>query len=164
MPFDRQPILTSELLTLRPLQPEDHDDLYAAACDPLVWELHPSRDRHKPEVFDPYFEDAIQSGGALAVIENSTGTIIGTSRFHGYDEAKREIEIGWTFLIRRCWGGRFNSEMKRLMLTHAFQFVDSVIFVIGPNNFRSQKAVEKIGGIAEAPRPDGSLVFRIVKP
>lgn len=163
MPFDRQPTLTSGLLTLRPLQPEDRDRLFAAASDPLIWELHPARERYKPEVFHPYFEEAIQSGGALAVIENSTRELIGTSRYHGYDEAKSEIEIGWTFLIRRCWGGEFNREMKRLMLAHAFQYVDSVIFVVGPNNLRSQKALTKLGAIPEQPRADGSLVYSIAR-
>jgi RimJ/RimL family protein N-acetyltransferase len=33
----------------------------------------------------------------------------------------REIEIGWTFLARRHWGGHINGEIKRLMLIHAFQ-------------------------------------------
>jgi RimJ/RimL family protein N-acetyltransferase len=37
--------------------------------------------------------------------------------------------------------------MKRLMLDHAFQFVDRVVFLVGPGNVRSQKAVERIGGV-----------------
>jgi RimJ/RimL family protein N-acetyltransferase len=37
--------------------------------------------------------------------------------------------------------------MKRLMLAHAFQFVDRVIFVVGVDNIRSHKAMLKIGGV-----------------
>jgi RimJ/RimL family protein N-acetyltransferase len=73
--------------------------------------------------------------------------VIGSSRYHGYDEAKSEIEIGWTFLARSHWGGTWNRELKELMLRHAFQFVQSVIFKVGPQNWRSQRAVEKIGGV-----------------
>jgi RimJ/RimL family protein N-acetyltransferase len=58
-----------------------------------------------------------------------------------------EIEIGWTFLTRRYWGGRYNWEMKQLMLAHAFKFVETVVFLVGQDNIRSQKAMEKIGGI-----------------
>jgi N-acetyltransferase len=37
--------------------------------------------------------------------------------------------------------------MKQLMLAHAFQFVENVVFFVGENNIRSQKATEKIGAI-----------------
>ena len=40
-----------------------------------------------------------------------------------------------------------NGEMKRLMLTHAFRFVDRVLFRVGPKNIRSQRALEKIGAV-----------------
>ena len=165
MPFDLQPTLKGALLELRPMRAEDFDALYAVASDPLIWAQHPSRDRHKPEVFAAFFREGLQSGGALVVSDASTGQVIGSSRFHGYDPLKREVEIGWTFLARSHWGGAYNGEMKRLMLEHAFRFVDSVIFVIGPQNFRSRKAVEKIGGILVGARPDprggSSVVYAI---
>jgi RimJ/RimL family protein N-acetyltransferase len=106
----------------------------------------------------------MESGGALIALDAGNKNIIGSSRFNGYDEAKSEIEIGWTFLARSHWGGLHNGEMKRLMLEHAFQFVDHVIFVIGPENYRSQKAVEKIGGTrTERPAPRGgdNVVYQI---
>jgi RimJ/RimL family protein N-acetyltransferase len=107
----------------------------------------------------------LESDGALIAVDRKDGRIIGSSRFHGYDEAKSEIEIGWTFLARSHWGGAYNREMKRLMLHHAFKVVSSVIFVVGSNNFRSQRAVEKIGGVRVGTRLDGSgresLVYRI---
>jgi RimJ/RimL family protein N-acetyltransferase len=37
--------------------------------------------------------------------------------------------------------------MKRLLLNHAFRFVESVVFFVGENNVRSQKAMEKVGAI-----------------
>jgi len=80
--------------------------------------------------------------------------VIGSSRYFGYNEEKSEIEIGWTFLARSHWGGVYNGEMKQLMLQHAFKFVNNVVFLIGPQNFRSQKAVEKIGGVPTGSRID----------
>lgn len=159
--FDRQPVLKGQLLELRPLQPEDFHNLYAVASDPLIWEQHPTKDRYKQDVFQSFFREALESGGALIAIDSKSGQVIGSSRFHGYDQQKSEIEIGWTFLARSHWGGNYNGEMKQLMLRHAFKFVESVIFVIGPQNFRSQKAVEKIGGIRVGSRPDGNVVYQI---
>jgi N-acetyltransferase len=165
MSFDFQPTLKGELLELRPLRAEDFHDLYAVALDPLIWEQHPLRDRYKEEVFKGFFREALESGAALIAIDSKDGQVIGSSRFHGYDEETSEIEIGWTFLARSHWGGAYNREMKRLMLQHAFKFVKCVIFLIGPQNVRSQRAIEKIGGFRVGSRPDGggreSFVYQI---
>ncbi len=154
MPFDLQPILKGDLLELRPLRADDFEELYAAASDPLIWEQHPKSDRYKEEVFREFFRGALESGGAFIVVDSKTGRVIGSTRFHGYDEGRSEVEIGWTFLARSHWGGRFNGEMKRLMLGHAFGFVESVLFIVGPRNLRSQRAVEKIGGARDGTRAD----------
>ena len=154
MPFDLQPTLKGDLLALRPLHAEDFDELYAVAADPFIWEQHPASDRHKREIFTQFFQGALESGGAFVAIDRKTGRVIGSSRFHGYNEAESEIEIGWTFLARSHWGGLYNREMKQLMLRHAFQFVNRVVFLVGPQNFRSQKAMEKIGGVRAGIRPD----------
>jgi len=146
-PFELQPVLEGDLLRLRPLRPEDFDELYAIASDPLIWEQHPARDRYKRDVFEEFFREALESGGALIATDARSGEVIGSSRFNGYDAGKSEIEIGWTFLARSRWGGAYNGEMKRLMLGHAFRFVKSVVFLIGPRNLRSRKAIEKIGAV-----------------
>jgi len=165
MSFDLQPTLKGKLLELRPLRPDDFRDLFAVASDPLIWEQHPSKDRYQEEVFKIFFREALESAGALLAMDCKDGRVIGSSRFHGYDPKKREIEIGWTFLARSHWGGAFNWEMKQLMLRHAFQFVDSVIFLIGPQNVRSQRAVQKIGGMRVGSRLDAagrdSFVYQI---
>jgi RimJ/RimL family protein N-acetyltransferase len=147
MTFDLQPHLKGELIELRPLAPGDWDELFAVASDPLIWEQHPENDRYKEEVFKIFFEGALESGGAFVVVDTKTQQIIGSTRFHGYDPEKSEIEIGWTFLARKYWGGRHNAEMKQLMLTHAFRFVEKIVFFVGENNIRSQKATEKIGAV-----------------
>ena len=165
MSFDPQPVLKGALLELRPLGPDDFAALYAVASDPLIWEQHPNSDRYREEVFREFFREALESGGALVATDAKDGRVIGSSRFHGYDEAASEVEIGWTFLARTHWGGRYNGEMKRLMLGHAFRFVDNVVFLVGPRNLRSRRAVEKIGGALVGTRPvEGgreSVVYRI---
>jgi RimJ/RimL family protein N-acetyltransferase len=165
MPFELQPTLTGELIALRPLRPEDWDDLYAVASDSLIWEQHPNSDRYKEDVFREFYREALSSGGAFAAIDVKDGRVIGSSRYAFYDEANSEIEIGWTFLARSHWGGAYNGEMKRLMLRHAFKFVDNVVFIVGPRNLRSQKALEKIGAVRLDSRRDArgreNVVFQI---
>jgi RimJ/RimL family protein N-acetyltransferase len=160
--FDYQPVLTGNLVTLRPLRADDYDALYAVAADPLVWEQHPDRTRHTPAGFQAFFQEALASGGALIAIDTRTQEIIGSSRFHGYDQEQDEVEIGWTFLARTHWGGRYNRAMKHLMLRHAFQFVGRVVFLVGSENLRSQRAVEKIGGLRVGSRPDGAGRAKVV--
>jgi N-acetyltransferase len=145
--FELQPHLAGDLIELRPLRPADWEELFAVASDPLIWEQHPVPDRYKEEVFRKFFSEALESGGAFAVLERKTQRMIGSSRYACYDAEKREIEIGWTFLARAYWGGRYNGELKRLMLNHAFRFVETVVFLVGPKNLRSRKAVEKIGAV-----------------
>jgi len=145
--FELQPHLIGELLEVRPLRPEDWEELFAVASDPLIWEQHPARYRYQEDVFREFFREALESGGALVVIDRKTQDIIGSSRYFGLNQTKGEVEIGWTFLARSHWGGKYNGELKQLMLDHAFSFLESVIFVIGETNFRSRKAVEKIGGL-----------------
>ena len=168
MPFELQPTLRGTLLELRPLRPDDWDALYAVGSDPLIWEQHPERDRYTPGVFRRYFDSGLESGGAFAVIDLRTGRIIGCTRYHGYDEAASEIEIGWTFLSRDYWGGTYNREMKQLLVDHALRFVRRVVFLVGKTNTRSQKAMEKIGGVRSGTRVNGigveSVVFEITAP
>jgi RimJ/RimL family protein N-acetyltransferase len=156
MPFDFQPTLRGTLVELRPLRAEDADDLFAVASDPLIWEQHPVRDRYKPDVFGALFRESLASGGALTALDFKDGKIIGSSRFHAYDAQASEVEIGWTFLARSHWGGKYNKEMKQLMVRHAFQFVKRVVFLIGPQNQRSQMAIEKLGGVRVGSRPDAA--------
>jgi N-acetyltransferase len=143
--FDLQPILKGNLLELRPLRAEDYNDLYAVAADPLIWQQHIHTNRHQEDVFKTFFNMGLDCGGAFVVLDAKSRKVIGSTRFYDYNKEKSEIEIGWTFLSRSYWGGLYNRELKRLMLEHAFQFVNSVIFIIGAKNLRSQKAIEKIG-------------------
>lgn len=140
-----QPNLENEFIILRPLLESDFDDLYEVAKDPMIWEQHPSHNRYTLEVFTVYFNDSIKSKGALVILDKLTNKIIGSSRFQIIDTTDQAIEIGWSFLSRNYWGGKYNKYVKDLMMNHAFRFVKDIIFYIGKNNFRSQKSVQKIG-------------------
>jgi RimJ/RimL family protein N-acetyltransferase len=145
--FDPQPVLTGLRTRLTPLTAADYDRLYAAARDPAIWAGHPAKNRHDETVFKPYFGQLLASGGTLVVRDYADGEIIGCSRYYPAPEEDRSISIGYTFLVRKHWGGLTNGEIKALMLSHAFDTtgVPHVWFHIGPDNTRSQKATMKIG-------------------
>ncbi|MEY3920391.1 MAG: hypothetical protein RL634_152 [Bacteroidota bacterium] len=138
--------LKDEWVKLIPLKETDFELLYNVAKDPLIWEQHPNPDRYKRDVFQNYFTGAIESKGAF-IIKSKTDQVIGCTRFYDYFPEKKEIKIGYTFFSRDCWGQPFNKSTKQLMLDYAFQFVDHVIFHVGANNIRSQRAMEKLGAI-----------------
>ncbi|KYG68022.1 acetyltransferase [Bdellovibrio bacteriovorus] len=142
--FEFQPTLSGDLLKIRPLKATEFELLFEVASDPLIWELHPQRERYKKEVFEKFFTLAVKSGGAFVIEDH--GQAIGSSRFYDFRPEISQVSIGYTFLARKYWGGKFNREMKKLMLEHAFKFVDNVTFEIGVNNLRSRKAIEKLGG------------------
>ncbi|TKC58475.1 GNAT family N-acetyltransferase [Pedobacter hiemivivus] len=143
--FDRQEELEDDLIQIIPLKAEHFEALYRVASDPLIWEQHPNNDRYLRVVFEAFFEGALASEGAYLVLDKETGEVIGSSRYYDFDEEKKVIAIGFTFIARQFWGGTYNSALKRLMMNHAFEYLDAVIFHVGSQNLRSQKAVEKLG-------------------
>jgi N-acetyltransferase len=160
MEFDLQPELRGSEISLRPLRPGDCEALWAVARDPLLWAQHPDQTRHVRAGYERFFASSL-AGRALAVVENSTGRIIGSSRYYDWEPAKREVAIGYTFLDREFWGGVANRQMKRLLIEHAAPHADAIWFHVGKHNLRSRRAMEKMGGVAvfEAQRPqNGELI------
>lgn len=160
MAFNRQPRLANEQVRLQPLQASHFDALYQVAKDPLIWEQHPNNDRYQEDAFGDFFEDAMASQGALIVINKADQAIIGSSRFQPIEKVENAIEIGWSFLARDYWGGAYNRSIKSLMIDYAFEVLDKVVFYIGKDNIRSQKAVEKIGGVKVSKSDYPQLVKR----
>ena len=143
---DLQPTLENDLVLVRPIRVSDFEALYQVAKDPMIWELHQNPDRWEPEVFKDFFKGALDSKGAFVIIDKATQTIIGSSRFKNPENSNEAIEIGWTFLSRDYWGGVYNKSFKSLMITYAFKRFDYILFHVDQHNYRSQRAVEKLGG------------------
>ena len=160
--MDRQPTLVGELVALAPATSDDWAALYAVASDREIWAGHPAHDRWREPVFRAFFDDGLASGGMLVARDRASGAVIGSSRYDFTRAGPGEVEIGWTFLARSRWGGRYNGEMKRLMLDHAFRFVDRAIFLVGETNIRSQRAIAAIGGYLTDRRDEAMLNGRPV--
>lgn len=146
MNFSIQPELENDKYQLIPLSQGDFEALYEVASDPKVWEQHPNKNRFEKDVFKNFFNGAIESKGAFKIVEKSSGDIIGSTRFYDFDENKNSVFIGYTFYGIKSWGKGINPQIKKLMLDYIFQYVDTVYFHIGKENFRSQTALERLGG------------------
>ncbi|MEI3796689.1 MULTISPECIES: GNAT family N-acetyltransferase [unclassified Chitinophaga] len=145
MIFNTQPILENDKVILYPLEEKDFEALYTVASDPEIWRQHPNQDRWKREVFQVFFDGAMQSKGAFKIVDKATRNIIGSTRIYNYDEQDNSLFIGYTFYATSCWGKGINQSVKAIMLDYVFQFVSKVYFHIGANNIRSQIAIGRIG-------------------
>ena len=160
---DWQPHLVGELVELQPLTAADFPRLFAVASDPAIWAQHPARDRCQEPVFREFFSSALASGSAFLVVDRATGAVIGSTRYCNHDAQRSEVEIGWTFLARSHWGGRYNHEMKRLMLDYAWRYVARVYFVVGADNTRSRTALARIGAVLTGEVLDRDLNGAVVR-
>lgn len=145
MKFSVQKILSNENVMLKPLQENDFEALFLQASNKEVWDQHPNKDRYKREVFQNFFDGAMESKGAFVIINQATNQIIGSTRFYNFDADENSIFIGYTFYGKEFWGKNYNSQVKKLMMDYIFQFVDFVNFHVGSNNMRSRKAMQKLG-------------------
>jgi RimJ/RimL family protein N-acetyltransferase len=167
-----QATLENENVKLVPLNPNDFEELFSVASDPKIWEQHPNKDRYQREVFEKFFQGAIESKGAFKIMDKSSNEVAGSTRFYDYNPKENSIFIGYTFYATKFWGSKLNPQVKKLMLDYIFQFVDKVNFHVGKDNIRSQKAMEKLGAkkvdevnVAYFGEPEKlNVVFEIDKP
>jgi RimJ/RimL family protein N-acetyltransferase len=106
--------------------------------------------------FDAYFAFAIDPRGrgeqhAFVIHKNDGDEIIGMTRYYELDERHKRVAIGYTWYIPSVWRLVYNKECKLLMLQYAFEEMrfNRVELTVASQNIRSQKAVEKIGGVKE---------------
>lgn len=143
-PFPNPPLHGLGLL-LEPLAGHHFEELYAVASDPLIWVQHPASNRYERVVFEAFFEEAIQMGGAFLICDDQTRKCIGSTRFYHWEPNKGKVVFGYTFLAREVWGNGTNLRLKRLGLAHAFCHVNQVDWEIHASNLRSKMALEKLG-------------------
>lgn len=143
--FDFQPSLSGNTLSIRALSADDYSSLFECASDKYIWAGHPAKDRYKEAVFAKMFEEGLACNACVVIAENSSGRLVGWSRYYIAEDGPQDISIGFTFLSRDHWGGESNKQVKGLILDHAFEHFDNVWFHIAPSNIRSQKATQKLG-------------------
>lgn len=153
-PIFKTPTLQTERLILRSATEADFEDLFALGSDPEVWALHSENDRYTLPKFKNYFEGGLNNElGAYTITYRPENRIIGFTRYYDLTPKTNSVKIGYTFIAKEFWGTGINTELKLVLLNHAFTQVSRVIFEVFEQNIRSQKAVLKLG--AEVIEPLG---------
>lgn len=148
-------ILEGKTVELIPLEKEHFEALYAAAADKEFWDLIPT-DCSDRTVFYKTYEFALserETGNQYPFVirHKETQKLIGSTRFFEIYPSDKKLEIGWTWITKEFWGTAVNLECKLLLLTFCFDTLKTnrVQLKTKDNNFRSRKAIEKIGGVFE---------------
>lgn len=147
--------LAGRWVRLVPLRAEHLPELTAAGADPAIWQWY-SVDAGTPEGMRAFVEDglAMQRAGTgvpFTVVEPASGAVVGSTRFGAIERKHRRAEIGWTWLAPRCQRTGINTEMKYLMLRHAFEQwgLQRVEFKTDSLNDKSRNALKRIGATEE---------------
>jgi RimJ/RimL family protein N-acetyltransferase len=151
-------LLKGNYVYLEKLQPEDIPALKELARDERIWEYTKTllvNDSYEQQ-FDHYIKDALDdrfTGNQFSFVMRDTAddSIMGMTRFYKIEPFHKRLSIGYTWYAPKYWGNPHNKECKLLLLQYAFEQLgfQRVEFEVAHQNIRSQKAVEKIGGVRE---------------
>ena len=138
-------------IRLEPLAYEHQDALAVAAADGRLWELW-FTSVPKPEETHAYIAHALagQDAGHMqpwAVRELTSGTIVGSTRYHDIVADIDRVEIGYTWYAGSRQRSHVNTSCKLLLLGHAFETLGCKVVGLRTDNFNraSQKAIEALG-------------------
>jgi RimJ/RimL family protein N-acetyltransferase len=143
--------LETPRLRLRPFTDADRDAIHAVYADPEVmrWVGHGA---HRTEAETARalrgYADALRARGYgfVAVLERSSGTLIGDAGLHPLAGRGPDVELGYT-LARDAWGHGYATELGSALVAHAFDTlgVPRVMAQVEPENAASRHVLEKLG-------------------
>ena len=154
----RRPVtLRGKWVQLVPLDASQADALYEAGRDPEVGRYVLEGPGPERASMDRLIERLLrrQEEGTdlpFATVRVADGRPIGMTRYLHIDRPNEQVEVGGTWLDRRCWRTPYNTEAKFLLFRHAFEVegVHRVYLKTDLRNERSQRAIERIGALREA--------------
>jgi len=148
-------ILDGGAVRLEALTAEHTKPLAAAAADGQLWKSTvttiPGEDGMDAYVATALDAQARRIELAFAIVQKSSGRVVGTTRFYAIEPIDRHVEIGYTWLAASAQRTRVNTETKLLLLTHAFEQWGCirVAFVTDVLNQASRSALVRIGAVQE---------------
>ena len=158
MSFVQPVVMQGRGVRLEPLALLHEDGLRAAAADGELWKLRVTS-VPEPHNTRAYIDTALQMRAdgnrcAFAVLNDTTGEIVGSTSYHDILPAVQRLEIGWTWYRKSVQRSHINTATKLLMMGHAFDVLGcSVVGWRTDNfNFSSQRAIERLGA-----RKDGVM-------
>lgn len=138
-------------IRLEPLTTAHEPGLASAVNDGRLYDLWFTA-VPEPAHVAKYIDDALrnQEAGTMlpwAVREQSTGAIIGSTRYHDIVASIDRVEIGYTWYGARWQRSHVNTTCKLLLLSHAFETLGCKVVGFRTDNFNlaSQKAIAALG-------------------
>lgn len=156
-PWMRVPELAGNHVRLQPLERAHGQGLAAAVSDGALW-LPFYSSVPEPESVDAYVDAALadqRSGRALPfVVRDSSGIIVGSTRFYELARHVPRLAIGYTWYAARVQRTALNTEAKLLLLRHAFETLGCIAVELRTSwfNAASRAAIARLGA-----RQDGVL-------
>lgn len=148
-------IVENDIVKLRPVQMSDIEAIANAANDERIWE-HMSVTLLTQVAVENYIENAIKErekgiSYMFVVIEKNTDNIVGCTSFLDISFPHKRLEIGATWYNPTVWRSAINTNCKFLLFQYCFEVLDlnRIQIKTGHENYRSQKAIERIGAIKE---------------
>jgi RimJ/RimL family protein N-acetyltransferase len=142
--------LSDTSVTLAPLSQDHAADLTEAAADGELWKLWytmiPAPDGVEAEIDRRL--SLLEKGAMLPfAILTPKGQAVGMTTYMNIDAANKRLEIGSTWYRKSVQRGPMNTQVKRLMLTHAFEALgcNAVEFRTHFMNHQSRAAIERLG-------------------
>ncbi|SHG73155.1 GNAT family N-acetyltransferase [Flagellimonas flava] len=162
--------LEGKLVKLIPLQKSHKTDLLKAATDGKLWELWYTSVPSETTI-DNYIATALEdqkAGTALpfCIVDKSTNTIVGSTRYLNGEAQNRRVEIGATWYAKSVQRSGINTECKYLLLSHAFEELNTIAVEFKTHffNFPSRNAILRLGakqeGIIRNHRIDANGKYR----
>ena len=145
--------LAGRHVRLEPIEERHRDDLLAAAAqDPATFRYMGADLSIGPSAWPSYLAEALRTEFvAWATVDTSTDRAIGSTRFGDIAPDHGRLEIGWTWVAPSHQRSPVNTEAKLLQLTYAFEDLGATRVALKTDwrNERSQRAIERIGGVRE---------------
>lgn len=124
-------VLESERLIIEPLGLQHEQGLREAVLDGALWQLVVTS-APEPDKVKQYIEQALQmraQGNRLAhaIIEKSSGRVLGSSSYHDIIAPVKRVEIGYTWYAKSVQRSHVNTLCKYMLLEHAFEHLDCAV-------------------------------------
>ena len=154
MSFEVKPvILSGDAVRLEPLSQEHAQGLYNRGRSTADWAYMPRGCFVDLADTRQWIDAALGATGQqpFGIVETGKSKVVGSTRYLNIRPQHRSLEIGWTWLGQESQRTGINTEVKLLLLTHAFEHLGAVRveFKTDGRNLRSQRALERIGATLE---------------
>jgi RimJ/RimL family protein N-acetyltransferase len=147
--------LLGQRVKIVPMETKHTEELFAAGGSLDIWTYMPMVVQTFGDM-ERLVNDALKEREQgtqfpFVIFDKDASKLVGSTRFLDISATNRSLEIGWTWLSPSVWRTKVNTECKYLLFKHCFETLGTIRVQLKTDsrNLRSQKAIERIGGVKE---------------